>query len=157
LSSSSAANSSSASYKIPLILENRKVRYRLHKIPPPVRILNRINPVYALPYSLFNIQFDNTLQSTAKSSKWFFPSGYRTQILYVFIFSSFMQYDLPISLSLTLSPQQSNPYCAVVCSLLLRPLQQDQISSLAPYCQTPSSCYPSLCMTQLYTYSKLQE
>ena len=122
LSSSSAATSSSTSKEIPLILENPKFHYPFHKSPPPVPILSRINPVCALPYPSFNIQFDNTLKSTAKSSKWFFPSDFRTQTLYVFIFSLFMPHDLPISLFLTLSPQQVYTYCATVCSLLLHPL-----------------------------------
>jgi hypothetical protein len=40
-------NSFSASRKIPHILRNREVYYRIHKGPPPVPILGQLNPVHA--------------------------------------------------------------------------------------------------------------
>ena len=40
------ANRFSASKEIPPILWNPKVRYRIHKCPPPITILNQLDPVH---------------------------------------------------------------------------------------------------------------
>jgi hypothetical protein len=48
-SPSSAANSRSASQKIPRLLWDTNVHYRVHKSPPMVPVLRNMNSVHTLP------------------------------------------------------------------------------------------------------------
>ena len=67
-------NRFSASQEIPYILWNLKIPYRVYKCLPPVPILSKIIPVYALPSHFLNIHLNVIHHITA--------AGFPTKTLY---------------------------------------------------------------------------
>jgi len=64
------ANRFSASQEIPHTLWNPKVHYRIHKSPPPVRILNQVDPVHVSTSHFLKIHLNIILPFTPGSSNW---------------------------------------------------------------------------------------
>ena len=85
MSPSSEANLFSASQKIPRILWNPKVHYRVYKISPPVLILSQINPVLAPTYLGCILILSSHLRLDFPSG--LFPSGFPTKTLYTPVLS----------------------------------------------------------------------
>ena len=68
--SPSAAMWFAASQEIPRISRNPKVHYRTHKLPPPVSILGRSNPVHIPTSHLLEIRPNIIHPSTPRSPQW---------------------------------------------------------------------------------------
>ena len=66
------ANWFAASQEIPRISRNPNVHYRTHKRPPPVSILDQLNPVHIPTYHFLEIHPNIVHPSTPRSTQWSF-------------------------------------------------------------------------------------
>ena len=64
------ANRFSASQETPHLLWKPKVQYSIHTCPPPVTILNQLDPVHTSISHLLKIHLNIILPSTPGSAKW---------------------------------------------------------------------------------------
>jgi hypothetical protein len=64
------ATDCAAAQKLPSILWNPKIYYRVHKSPPLVPILSHINPIHAIPSYLSTFHFNSVHSPTSWSSEW---------------------------------------------------------------------------------------
>ena len=82
------ANSSSASQKIPHILWDPKVHYRIYNSPPPVSNISQINPVHGSHYTSWSSILILPFHLRLGLRSGLFPSGFPTKTLYVPLLSS---------------------------------------------------------------------
>jgi hypothetical protein len=131
-----------------------KVYYCVHKSPPLVSILSQVDPTHTIPshpISLWSISILSTYLRLGLPSG-LFPSGFPTNILYPFLFSSIrakwpahlILLDLIILLYLARSTSYEAPRYAVYSNLLSLHLSSVQILFSTPCSQTPSVYVPRL-------------
>jgi len=87
-------DSHSASEETPYLLWNQKVHYRVNNSPPLAHILSQTNPVHKIPPYFPKIYSNIIIPSTPRSSKWSFPSGFPTKILYAFLVSPICAFNV---------------------------------------------------------------
>ena len=153
------ANRFSASQEIPRILWDLKVRYRIHKCPPPVPILSQSTPPHPTSWRPILI-LSSHLRLGLPSD--LFPSGFPTKTLYTPLLSltcatcpaHLIHLDF---ITRTILGEQYKSLSSSWCSFLKFPVTSSllgPIFSSAPY-PTPSAYVPpSMWTTKFRTHTK---
>jgi hypothetical protein len=90
-----------ATQELPNILWNPKVHYGVHKSPPLVPILSKVNLIHTIPFYLSKIHFNIVHPPTFDLPSGLFPSTFSANILYAFLFSPNVPHGLSASSSWT--------------------------------------------------------
>jgi hypothetical protein len=155
------AASSAATQKLPNILWNPKVHYRVHRSPPPVTILSQTNPIHTTPTYLRSILLLFSHLRLGLPSD-IFLSGSSTKDPICIPFTC-MLHALPFSCSLItfqLYMSKSRCYESSHYAVFLQPLVTSSILGTntlpsVPCSQTPSICSPpSMSETNFHTYTE---
>jgi len=99
------ANSHSASQEIFFLLWNPEVHYRVHKSPPLVPVLSKMNPVHNFLSYFSKINLIFTLHLCLGLPTGLFPSGFPTKVLYAFLIFPKRATSPSIAYSLIWSPE----------------------------------------------------
>jgi len=135
---------SSVSQEIPLIVRNPKVNFRIHNSPPPVPILNQVNPVRST--------LSHFLSSTLRSYKWTISlrihhqNPERTSLLFqtCYIATSPAHHILLDLITQTAFGKQYKSWNPSLCSLLQYPITSAFLGAnillSTLFSNTPSIC-----------------